>query len=40
MRQKPGRSRLRRWANRLLRVLPLYSSPLRSQRTEKLIELG
>ena len=31
---------LRRWANRELTLVPLYSRPLFSQRTLKLIWLG
>ena len=37
MRRKEGRSRLRRWANREFTEVPLYSSPVRSQRIEKLM---
>jgi hypothetical protein len=40
MPQKPGDSRLRRWANRLLRLLPLYSRPVSGSVTEKLISVG
>ncbi|MNJ81261.1 hypothetical protein D3C77_799830 [compost metagenome] len=40
MPQKRGDSRLLRWANRLLRVLPLYSRPLLGSCTEKLISVG
>ena len=40
MRRNDGRTRLRRCANRLFSDVPLYSSPLRSLRTEKLIELA
>ena len=35
-----GRNRLRRWANKVFRLLPPYSMPLSSQRTLKLISVG
>ena len=40
MPQKGGDNRLLRWANRLLRVLPLYSLPVAGSCTEKLISVG
>ena len=40
MRWNDGLRKLRRWANSVLMVVPLYSSPLASQRTLKLMLLG
>ncbi|MCW0417138.1 hypothetical protein NB689_002892 [Xanthomonas sacchari] len=40
MRQKRGDSRLRRWQNSPSSVPALYSSPVRSSCTEKLIVVG
>ncbi len=40
MARNEGRSRLRRWAKSVLSVVPLYSRPLASSRTEKLMRLS
>ena len=40
MPQNPGDQRLLRWANRLLRLLPLYSRPVSGSLTEKLISVA
>ena len=40
MRQKAGRTRLERWAKSPFISVPLYSSPVDSQRAEKLMWLS
>ena len=40
MPQKRGETRLRRWQNSVSSVAALYSRPLRSLRTEKLMVVG
>ena len=40
MPQNAGDSRLLRWANRVLRSWPLYSTPVAGSLTEKLISVG
>ncbi|MNY37248.1 hypothetical protein D3C86_1717960 [compost metagenome] len=40
MPQNPGDNRLRRWENRLLRLLLLYQRPVSGSVTEKLIGVG
>jgi hypothetical protein len=40
MRQNPGRNTFLRWANNELIEVPLYSNPVSSQRTLKLMFEG